>query len=152
MRQEGITGIYRGLWPTVSCAGPYCDTRITLCTDDATRRQFRCSLHDIFDTEAVCPRGSSSRTNTTQYHYLWHRCHCRASNGLHDHASGVGSSYDLLIKIFILDQCHQDSHAVIRSAFAVSQFCPLCVSDIYRGGDPEVLDRDYPKAGSVGGK
>jgi solute carrier family 25 citrate transporter 1 len=66
VRQEGILGIYRGLFPVVSQIALFAFKALKFSTrvlDDASRSQLCCPFHNLFHFETICARQCPTWTN-----------------------------------------------------------------------------------------
>lgn len=50
--------------------------------DDETRRQFGCSLHDVYHSQAVRSVHRTPGTTASNRNHVWYRCHCRSRDGI----------------------------------------------------------------------
>ncbi|KAI0920260.1 hypothetical protein AcW1_002054 [Taiwanofungus camphoratus] len=117
VREEGVGGVYRGLFPVVSVVfypGPYDLVTRSLFLDDAPRSELCGSLHNIYNSQTIRTRHSASWAEFVHSHDVWYWCYRRVSHRIYDHAL----------------RCYQNTYAVARGATGVPQFLPLRVSDI----------------------
>lgn len=90
MKQEGIAGIYRGLFPVVSLFGiSISSTPSEVVVDDASRRQLRRSFYHVRHAQATGARYCASWTTPSQCHHVRYRCYCRFGHSVHHDASRV---------------------------------------------------------------
>ena len=112
VRQEGILGIYRRLFPVVSWPAKWSRPTLIYPVDDAPGSQLRCPIHDIHHTKTACPRYCTARTAATRWHHVRHKgCHW-PGDGICHTPSRVRSY--VLLPVFYLHITTSSKHVCSR--------------------------------------
>lgn len=89
IRQEGILGIYRGLFPVVRHQLHLPCRMLTLVIDDEARSKLRSAVYDVQYSQAIRSGYGPTRTTITERDNIRHWWGCWLSDRLHDDALGV---------------------------------------------------------------
>jgi len=89
VRDEGLSGIYRGLFPVVT---PFFSTwkRLSdLLADDAAGCEFCCSFHDLCNPQAICAGYHKAWSTITECDNVWNWWNSRTCDCIHNNAARV---------------------------------------------------------------